>query len=69
MNSLSDSYRELLPACLPSAGKPAGKTSVSIFMIVRRKALMAAEEFVTIVKGRNQGKSINQKIMLLIWQL
>ena len=41
----------------------------TFFMIVQRKVLKAAEMFVTTVKGRRQGKQINQKITLLIWQL
>src|SRR5262249_19353566 len=41
----------------------------TFFMIVQRKVLKAAEVFVMIVKGRSQGKNINQKITLLIWQL
>ncbi|AIF84087.1 hypothetical protein NTE_02030 [Candidatus Nitrososphaera evergladensis SR1] len=39
----------------------------TFFMIVQRKVLKAAEVFVTTVKGRSQGRSINQKITLLIW--
>jgi hypothetical protein len=31
--------------------------------------LKAAEVFVTTVKGWSQGKNINQKITLLIWQM
>jgi hypothetical protein len=38
-------------------------------MIVQGKVLKAAEVFVTTVRGRSQGKNINQKITLLIWQL
>jgi hypothetical protein len=45
------------------------KTGEYIFMIVQRKALKAAEMFVTTVKGRRQGMHLNQKITLLIWQL
>jgi len=41
----------------------------TFFMIVQRKVLKAAEMFVTTVKGRRQGKHLNQKITLLIWQL
>jgi hypothetical protein len=41
----------------------------TFFMIVQRKVLKAAEVFVTTVKGRRQGKHLNQKITLLIWQL
>ncbi len=41
----------------------------TFFMIVQRKVLKAAEVFVTTEKGWNQGKNINQKIMLLIWLL
>ena len=39
------------------------------FMIVQRKVLKAAEVFATTVKRWRQGKNINQKITLLIWQL
>ena len=38
-------------------------------MIVQRKVLKAAEVFATTVKRSSPGKNINQKIMLLIWQL
>ncbi len=38
------------------------------FMIVQRKVLKAAEVFATTVKRWSQGKNINQKITLLIWQ-
>ncbi len=38
-----------------------------LFLIVQSKALKAEEVFVTIVKSRNQEKSINRQIMLLIW--
>ena len=41
----------------------------TFFMIVPRKVLKAAEMFVTIVKGWRQGKQLNQKITLLIWQV
>ena len=41
----------------------------TFFMIVQRKVLKAAEVFVTTVKGRRQGKNLNQKITLSIWQL
>src|SRR5438477_1189961 len=41
----------------------------TFFMIVQRKALKAAEVFATTVKRWSQGKNINQKITLLIWQL
>src|SRR5699024_1085628 len=41
----------------------------TFFMIVQRKVLKAAEVFVTILKGWSQGKNINRKITLLIWQL
>src|SRR5262245_64457927 len=40
----------------------------TFFTIVRRKVLRAAEVFVTTVKGWSQGKNINRKITLLIWQ-
>src|ERR1700730_9433306 len=45
------------------------KTGEYIFMIVRRKALKAAEAFATTVKRWSRGKNINQKITLLIWRL
>src|SRR5258706_11711416 len=46
------------------------KKRVNTFcMIVRRKALKAAEVFATTVKRWSLGKNINQKITLLIWQL
>src|ERR1700730_4512671 len=41
----------------------------TFFMIVQRKVLKAAEVFATTVKRWSQGKNINQKITLLIWQL
>ena len=41
----------------------------TFFMIVRRKALKAAEVFATTVKRWTRGKNINQKITLLIWRL
>jgi len=41
----------------------------TFFMIVQRKVLKAAEVFATTVKRWSQGKSINQKITPLIWQL
>jgi len=41
----------------------------TFFMIVRRRVLKTEEVFVTIVKPWIQGKNINQKIMLSIWQL
>ena len=41
----------------------------TFFMIVQRKVLKAAEVFVTTVKRWSQGKNINPKITLLIWQL
>src|SRR6266436_10446094 len=41
----------------------------TFFMIVQRKVLKAGEVFATTVKRWTQGKNINQKIMLLIWQL
>src|SRR5436309_8115779 len=44
------------------------KTGEYIFLIVQRKVLKAAQVFVTTVKGWIQGKNINQKITLLIWQ-
>src|SRR5207302_6975884 len=40
----------------------------TFFMIVQRKVLKAAEVFVTTVKLWSQGKNINRKITLLIWQ-
>ncbi len=40
-----------------------------IFCDCLRKVLKVAEVFVTTVKRWSQGKNINQKIMLLIWQL
>jgi hypothetical protein len=45
------------------------KTSEYIFMTVHRKVLKAAEVFATIVKRWIQGKKINQKVTLSIWQL
>ncbi len=39
------------------------------FMIVRRKALKAAEVFATTATRWNRGKSINQKIVLSVWLL
>jgi hypothetical protein len=44
-------------------------TGEYIFMIVQRKALKAAEMFVMTVKRWSQGKNLNQKIPLWIWQL
>ena len=41
----------------------------TFFMIVQRKVLKAAEVFATTVKRWTQGKKINQKIALWIWQL
>ncbi|KUG14687.1 hypothetical protein ASZ90_015657 [hydrocarbon metagenome] len=41
----------------------------TFFMIVPRKVLKSAEMFFTIVKGWNQGKQLNQKITLVIWQV
>ena len=41
----------------------------TFFMIVQWKVLGAAEVFVTTEKRLSQGKSINRKITLLIWQL
>src|SRR5699024_9562066 len=41
----------------------------TFLMIVQRKVLQGAEVFVTTVKGWSQGKNINRKITLLIWQL
>src|SRR5207245_547057 len=41
----------------------------TIFMIVQRKVLKAAEVFVTTAKRWSQGKNINRKIALLIWPL
>jgi len=41
----------------------------TFFMIVQRKVLRAAEVFAMTVKRWSQGKNINQKITLLIWQL
>ena len=41
----------------------------TFFMIVHRKVLKAAEVFATTVKRWSQGKNINQKVTLLIWQL
>src|SRR5271169_646685 len=38
-------------------------------MIVQQKVLKAAEVFATTVKRWSQGKNINQKMTLLIWQL
>ena len=45
------------------------KTGEHLFMIVQRKVLKAAEVFVTTVRLWSQGKKINRKITLLIWQL
>jgi hypothetical protein len=39
------------------------------FMIVQRKVLKAAEVFVTTAKRWSQGRNINRKTALLIWQL
>ena len=44
------------------------KTGEYIFLIVQRKVLTAAEVFVTTAKDWIQGKNINRKITLLIWQ-
>ena len=41
----------------------------TFFMIVQGKVLKAAEVFATAVKRWSQGKNINQKMTLLIWQL
>ena len=41
----------------------------TFFMTVQRKVLKAAEVFAMTVKRWSQGKNINQKITLLIWQL
>jgi hypothetical protein len=41
----------------------------TFFMIVQHKVLKAAEVFATTVRRWNQGKNINPKITLLIWQL
>src|SRR4030065_2201829 len=41
----------------------------TFFMIVQRKVLKAAEMFVTTVKRWSQGKNLNQKIALWLWQL
>src|SRR6266850_801727 len=41
----------------------------TFFMIVQRKVLKAAEVFVTTAKRWSQGRNINRKITLLIWQL
>src|SRR5687767_14921602 len=41
----------------------------TFFMIVQRKVLKAAEVFATTVKRWSQGKNINRKTALLIWQL
>ena len=45
------------------------KTAEYILMIVRRKVLKAAEVFATTAKRWSQGKNINRKMTLLIWQL
>jgi hypothetical protein len=45
------------------------KTGEYIFLIVQRNVLKAAEVFVTIAKGWSQGKNINRRITLLIWQM
>jgi hypothetical protein len=45
------------------------KTGEYIFLIDQREVLKAAEVFVTIAKGWSQGKNINQRITLLIWQM
>src|SRR5207249_6533695 len=41
----------------------------TFFLIVQRKALKAAEVFVTTVKRWSQGKKINRKITLSVWPL
>ena len=41
----------------------------TFFMIVPRRVQKAAEVFVTTVKRWSQGKNINRKITLRIWQL
>ena len=41
----------------------------TFFMIVQQKVLKAAEVYVTTVKRWNQGKKINLKTTLWIWQL
>ena len=41
----------------------------TFFTIVQRKVLKAAEVFVTTVRPWSQGKNINRKITLLIWQM
>jgi len=41
----------------------------TFFMIAQRRVLRAAEVFATTVKHWSQGKNINQKITLLIWQV
>ena len=40
----------------------------TFFMIVQRRVRKAAEVFATTVKRWSQGKNINQKITLWIWQ-
>ena len=40
----------------------------TFFMIVQLKVLKAAEIFVMTVKRWSQGKNLNQKIPLWIWQ-
>jgi hypothetical protein len=46
-----------------------GEPDVVGHMIVQRRVLKAAEVFATTVKRWSQGKNINHKITLLIWQL
>src|SRR5512134_2488098 len=43
------------------------KQASTYFLIVQRKALKAAEVFVTTVKHWNQGKNLNQKTVPLTW--
>ena len=45
------------------------KTGITYYAIVQRKVLKVVEMFVTTVKGRRQGISLNQKITLLMWLL
>ena len=54
-----------------TGGEPdvVGHDKEYIFVIVQRKVLKAAEVFATTVKRWSQGKNINRKITLLIWQL
>ena len=44
------------------------KTGDYFFLIVQQKVRKAAEVFVTTVKGLNQEKNLNRKIVLLIWK-